>query len=193
MNIVIATSNKGKLREFRDLIPARFNVQDPGIALPEETGTTYTENAILKAEAALSATGLPSLGDDSGLEVAALGGRPGLYSARFAETRLPGESQDAANRRKLLAELEKSGVPEDQWQAKFVCALAYAVPGAPVRVFLGEAFGHVLRTPRGSNGFGYDPLLLLPELGKTFAELSEADKNFLSHRGKAVKSWLAAL
>ncbi|MCC6810059.1 MAG: RdgB/HAM1 family non-canonical purine NTP pyrophosphatase [Deltaproteobacteria bacterium] len=198
MRIVVATSNKGKLREFVELLPPEMRVEGldahEGVTLPEETGTTYEQNAVLKAEAAAKATGLPSLGDDSGLEVAPLGNRPGLYSARYADdTRLPGEPQDVANRRKLLVELRRSGAPEQEWHAKFVCALAYAVPGQATRVFRGEAAGIVIAKERGTNGFGYDPLLLLPEYGKTFAELDDRTKNRNSHRGKAVAAWLAAL
>ncbi len=195
--LLIATSNRGKLAEFRALFPAEIAVvgldSHPEVVLPEETGLTYSANARLKAEAAARATGLPSLGDDSGLEVSALGGRPGLYSARFAETRAEGEAQDAANRRKLLEELRKSGRPEAEWDARFVCALALAVPGEDIQTFSGEAKGRVISTPRGANGFGYDPLLLVVEHGKTFAELDDAEKNRLSHRGQAVQALVAFL
>ncbi len=197
MRIVIATSNKGKLKEFVALLPATFVCEGldahQQVAMPEETGATYEANAILKAEAGCRATGLPCLGDDSGLEVEALQNRPGLYSARFADSREPGESQDAANRRKLLSELSRSDVPPSEWRAKFVCALAFAVPGQPTRVYHGEAAGMVLQVERGSNGFGYDPLLLVPEYGKTFAELPEDTKNRESHRGRAVAKWLSSL
>lgn len=190
--LVIATSNLGKLREFIALLPPGLSIegldQHPGVTLPEETGTTYAANAILKAEAAANATGLPTLGDDSGLEVAPLDGRPGLYSARFEPNRLPNESQDAANRRKLLQELRSSGAAESTWSARFVCALAYAAPGAPTQVFMGTASGLVLPSERGEHGFGYDPLLLVPEFGKTFAELDETTKNHNSHRGRALEA-----
>jgi XTP/dITP diphosphohydrolase len=197
MRIVIATSNLGKLREFRALVPSRLQLEGldahPDVVLPEETGTTYEANAVLKAEAACTKTGLASLGDDSGLEVRALDDRPGLYSARYCQTRLAGESQDAANRRKLLEELRETGRPPSDWQAKFVCALAYAVPGHETVVYRGEAAGMVVPEARGSNGFGYDPLLFVPEFNKTFAELSDDVKNRNSHRGKAVAAWLLAL
>jgi XTP/dITP diphosphohydrolase len=197
MRIVIATSNQGKLKEFIALLPSTFRCESlashPQVVMPEETGTTYQANAILKAEAGSKATGLPCLGDDSGLEVEAIGNRPGLYSARFAETREPGENQDAANRRKLLSELLKSGIQQEHWRAKFVCALAFATPGQPTRVFYGEAAGMVLPAERGTHGFGYDPLLLVPAYGKTFAELPEDTKNRESHRGRAVAAWLESL
>jgi XTP/dITP diphosphohydrolase len=199
MQIVIATSNLGKLREFRALVPPRFSLAGldahPQVVLPEETGTSYEENAVLKAEAAAAQTGLPALGDDSGLEVAVLGNRPGLYSARYCpkEERKPGESQDEANRRKLLEDLSASKRPQSEWAAKFVCALAYAVPGQKTQLFRGEAEGQVLSSPRGTNGFGYDPLLFVAEFEMTFAELEDDVKNRNSHRGRAVEAWLRTM
>lgn len=199
MRIVIATSNQGKLRELRELVPRELIVEGldahPNVTLPEETGTTYEANAILKAEAARDATGLASLGDDSGLEVRPLDDRPGLYSARYCSEseRLPGEKQDAANRRKLLMELRATQSDPKTWHAKFVCALAFAVPGQPTQLFRGEAAGMVIPEERGTNGFGYDPLLFVPEFGKTFAELTDDVKNRNSHRGKAVALWLRAI
>ncbi len=192
MSLIIATSNLGKLAEFQELLPGRALVALPkDFVLPEETGTTYEANARLKAESAARAFNAPALGDDSGLEVDALGGRPGLYSARFAKERLPGEAQDAANRRQLLTELQASGVAESEWRARFVCVLAYAVPGKPTRVFHGEAHGRVLPHERGSKGFGYDPLLLLEDLDRTFAEIDGVEKNRLSHRGQATRLFIA--
>jgi XTP/dITP diphosphohydrolase len=194
--LVVATSNLGKLGEFRALLPSSVTVEGldahKNVVLPEETGKTYEENAILKAEAATRATGLPSLGDDSGLEVAALGGAPGLYSARYAEHRAEGQTQDAANREKLLKSLQESGVPQGEWSARFVCALALAVPGERTQVFVADAPGRVVSVARGTNGFGYDPLLELRDLGKTFAELEESEKNRLSHRGQAVRLMVGA-
>lgn len=197
LRVVIATSNKGKLREFIELVPSHLKLEGldahPSLVMPDETGSTYEENAVLKSEAGAKATGLPCLGDDSGLEVSVLGGRPGLYSARYCETRLAGESQDAANRRKLLEELAMTKAEPSEWHAKFVCALAFTIPGKGTVIYKGEAAGMVIPTPRGANGFGYDPLLWLPEFGKTFAELDERTKNINSHRGKAVLAWLADL
>jgi XTP/dITP diphosphohydrolase len=193
--VVIATSNQGKLEELTTLLaPAGLEMQSladyPEIVLPEEIGTTYLENATLKAEAVTSATGRPALGDDSGLEVAVLGGRPGLYSARFASERRPGESQDAANRRALLAELAESKAPPELWRAEFVCVLAFAQHGHATEHFFGRCAGLVLPRERGDAGFGYDPLLWVPELGKTMAELDEATKNRISHRGQAAQEFL---
>lgn len=199
--LVIATSNRGKLSEFRELLgPDRFEIVGldvyPQIQLPEETGLTYADNALLKADAAASSPDLHGawvLADDSGLEVDALDGRPGLYSARFATERLPGESQDAANRRELLTQLTASKRPSREWAARFVCWLALARPGQPTLLYAGYANGCVIPHPRGDNGFGYDPLLLLEDLGRTFAELSDVEKNARSHRGKAVRQLLASL
>lgn len=186
MRIVIATSNLGKVGELRALLEGHtLEPLPPGFVLPEETGTTYEANARLKADAVSRALGVVALGDDSGLEVAALHNAPGLYSARYAPDRLAGEAQDAANRRHLLSELAHSGVAPP-WPARFVCWLAFARPGEDTQVFHGEAEGEVIAGARGSGGFGYDPLLFYPPLGATFAELSEDDKNRFSHRAKAV-------
>jgi len=186
MRIVIATSNLGKVVELRALLAGHtLEPLPPGFLLPEETGTTYEANARLKADAVAHALGVVALGDDSGLEVAALGNAPGLYSARYAPSRLPGEAQDAANRRHLLAELAQQALPPP-WPARFVCYLALAQPGASTQVFHGEAAGEVIATGKGEDGFGYDPLLFYPPLGATFAELPNDDKNRFSHRAKAV-------
>jgi XTP/dITP diphosphohydrolase len=141
----------------------------------EETGSTYAENAILKAEAATRATGLPALGDDSGLEVAALGGEPGLHSRRVAATQ-------AARNQALWRRLD--AVPRP-WRATFVAVLALTVPGRPPRLFEGRAEGELLPEERGHGGFGYDPVFLVPEPGLTFAEMDRAQKHRLSHRGRA--------
>lgn len=144
-----------------------------------ETGATYAENAALKARAALQASGLPAVGDDSGLEVEALGGFPGLHSARVGH--------DPASRIKLvLQKLERTPRP---WKARFVCELAVAAGDGALRTFRGETEGEIV-PPQGRGGFGYDPIFLLPELGRTFAEMPKEEKNLYSHRGRAVRRWL---
>jgi XTP/dITP diphosphohydrolase len=145
----------------------------------EETGTTYAENAALKAVAAHAATGLPALGDDSGLEVEVLGGEPGLHSRRLGPTQ-------AARNAELWRRLAEVPRP---WKARFVAALALA-PGP--RLFEGRVEGELLPEARGSSGFGYDPIFLLPELGRTFAELEPAQKQRWSHRGRAAQALLAS-
>ena len=181
MRLVLATGNQGKLRELGELL-ARAGVEltgyDPGV--PEDADT-YAGNAALKAEAAAAATGLPALGDDSGLEVAALDGYPGLHSARIAATQ--------AERERLLFQ-RLAGVPRP-WLARFVCVLALAVPGRPTRCFTGVREGEVVER-RGSGGFGYDPVFLLPGLGRTFAELPPGEKDGWSHRGAAVAALVAS-
>ena len=179
--LVLATSNAGKLKEFSRLLGERFEnyrtLADFALPAPDETGSTYASNAKLKALACLKATGLPSLADDSGLEVAALDGAPGVHSARYAED--PERRID-----KLLTELETIGGADRD--AKFVCVLALALPGDEVKLFHGECAGRILTTRRGSGGFGYDPIFLLPKNGKTMAELSGEQKDRLSHRGRAL-------
>ncbi|MCC6189870.1 MAG: RdgB/HAM1 family non-canonical purine NTP pyrophosphatase [Anaerolineales bacterium] len=197
-NLLIATDNRGKRREFTallaDLPAALLSPSDLGLAagMPE-TGSTYAENARLKAVALAQASGLPTLGDDSGLEVAALEGAPGLYSARYAGR----DADDAGRRRKLLQEL--SQIPQP-WPARFMCVVAVAAPsgagGVTVQEFEGECRGEITPEERGANGFGYDPVFWLPEYGRTLAELPEGVKNTLSHRGRAVqaaRSFLEAL
>ena len=174
--LALASGNPGKLREYEELLAgAGFELvaHDAGVT---ETGASYEENAKLKAEAALEATGLPALGDDSGLEVEALGGFPGLGSARLAPTQ-------AERTAILLRRLQ--GMPRP-WRARFVCALALAAPDRPVRIFRGEVEGELADSPRGKGGFGYDPLFILPELGATFAQLPASEKRRWSHRARAV-------
>jgi XTP/dITP diphosphohydrolase len=180
--LVIASGNPGKLREYRELLSGlglALEAVDTGAA---EDADTYEGNAALKAEAASAATGLPALGDDTGLEVGALGGWPGLRSARVAP--------DQEGRNRLLFE-RLSGV-ERPWRARFVCALALAVPGRPTRTFGGDRAGEVVEPRPGATGFGYDGVFLVPELGRTFTELSWADKHAVSHRGAAVRALLAS-
>jgi XTP/dITP diphosphohydrolase len=141
-------------------------------------GETYEANAVLKSEAAASRTGLPALGDDSGLEVAALGGFPGLYSARLAPT------QEERNRT-LLSRL--AGAPRP-WRARFVCVVALSVPGLAARTFIGERCGEIVEPRTAVHGFGYDPVFLVPEAGRTFAEMERQEKHRWSHRGAAVRA-----
>ncbi len=148
---------------------------EPWAEAVDETGATYAENAILKAEAAAAATGLPALGDDSGLEVAALGGEPGLLSRRLGATQ-------AERHQVLWRRLE--GVPPPWW-ATFVAVLALVVPGRRPNLFEGRADGELLPAERGDGGFGYDPVFLVPERGLTFAEMDPAEKQQFSHRGLA--------
>jgi XTP/dITP diphosphohydrolase len=188
VRIALATSNAGKRAELQELLGDVAELVAVGVRV-DETGTTFEENARLKAEAALRETGLPGLGDDSGLEVAALDGRPGVLSARFA-----GEgASDAANIAKLLDELR--GERTRRRGARFRCVLALAWPGEPLRTFEGVCRGRILEAPRGTGGFGYDPVFELLESRRTFAELSGEEKNRVSHRGRAVallRAWLVA-
>ena len=190
-SIVIATTNEGKLAELRallsDLPLELLSVADVlGDKLSiNEDGSTFDQNALTKARAVCQATNLYALADDSGLEVDALGGRPGVRSARFANER----ATDAENNAALLRELEEIG--DGGRAAKFRCVLALASPWAPERVELveGSCDGFIARAPRGSGGFGYDPLFIVPELGnRAMAELSEAEKNGVSHRARAVRA-----
>ncbi len=184
--LVIASRNFGKIREFRDLLrPLRneiLSLADLSIdAEFEESGKTFAENARLKALAYSQWTPLPVLADDSGLEVDALGGRPGIHSARYAGP----AASDSDRIRKLLRELQNSGGSR---QARFVCCLALAERGVLLLESEGACHGIIAEVPRGTQGFGYDPVFLFPKLGKTYAELSEAEKNRYSHRSRAVAS-----
>ncbi len=192
--LVFATRNKGKLVELRQLLPGvdvlsvDEAAQRLGIEIPEtvEDADTFTGNAIKKAREVSRATNLPALADDSGLEVDALGGAPGVYSARYA-----GEGAgDAANNTKLLAAL--AGVPADRRTARFRAVLALADVtgplGSEVITADGVCDGVVLDAPRGTGGFGYDPLFLFPDLGQTFAELGVGTKGDLSHRARAMRA-----
>jgi XTP/dITP diphosphohydrolase len=182
--LVIASANPGKLREFRDLLePLGWDVvsqSEFGVAPAEEPHATFLENALAKARHAAAATGLPALADDSGLCVAALAGAPGVLSARFA-----GEPADEArNNRELLRRL--AAVTDRR--AHYTCVLAAlrAADDPEPLVADGRWAGEILSEPRGRRGFGYDPLFLVPALGRTAAELEPADKNRLSHRGQAM-------
>ena len=176
--LLIASGNPGKLSEYRELL-AGCGLELAGIATGvAEDADSYAANAKLKAEAACAAAGLPALGDDSGLEVAALDGFPGVRSARLGATQQERHEQ-------LFARLE--GIPRP-WKARFVCALALTVPGRPTRVFTGSREGEVVEPRAGATGFGYDPIFLVPEVGKTFAEMTPDQKHRWSHRGAAVKA-----
>jgi len=178
--LVIATGNAGKIGEYRELL-ANAGVELVAFDTEvEEAGETYSENARLKAEAALSKSGLPSLGDDSGLEVEALGGFPGLKSARLGPTQKERTAE-------LLRRLQ--GVPRP-WKARFVCVIALAVAGRDTRFFEGECRGEVVPEWRGEAGFGYDPIFLVPGTGKTFGEMPPEEKRRYSHRAAAARALL---
>lgn len=187
--LLIATTNAGKVREIGSLLEGLpydvIGLQDLPAAPPpvDETGVTFTENAILKSEYYFAHTGLLSLADDSGLEVDALDGAPGIYSARFAGE----DATDADRVVKLLEALQN--VPDAKRTARFVCSIALTghINGErQTHVFEGFADGLITRETRGSGGFGYDPVFFDPELGRTFAELTRAEKSARSHRGKAL-------
>lgn len=183
--LILASKNAGKLREFQSLLEGLpFIVTSladyPHIPEIEETGATFAENAAIKAEAVAKYTGELSLADDSGLEVDALDGRPGIYSARFAGE--PGS--DEANNCKLLDLL--SAVPVEKRTARFHCVIAIAEPGAPTQLAEGRCEGLIMFAPSGTGGFGYDPLFYVPSLGKTFAEMTAEQKNKISHRAHAL-------
>ena len=191
--LVLATGNRGKLTEIRDLLaPLGLDVcaqSEFGIEPPEETGLSFIENAILKARHASRVSGLPALADDSGLEVDALNGAPGIYSARYAGI----DSDDATNNKKLLEAL--ANVPEKKRTARFRCVIAvlrHAQDPMPV-IVSGTWEGVILDAPRGGNGFGYDPLFQPLGMDRSSAELAKPEKNRLSHRGQALAAlaeWL---
>jgi XTP/dITP diphosphohydrolase len=176
--LVIATGNTGKLREYRELIAGTGFELVAFDSEVEEAGETYAENARLKAETACSRSGLPSLGDDSGVEVEALGGFPGLRSARLGPTQ---EARTA----ELMRRLEGKPRP---WNARFVCVIALAAPGRPTEFFEGECKGEIVPEWRGEAGFGYDPVFLVPGTGKTFGEMTPEEKRLYSHRARAVRA-----
>ncbi|GAA3897601.1 MULTISPECIES: XTP/dITP diphosphatase [Gibbsiella] len=191
--VVLATGNPGKVRELASLL-ADFGLDvvaqtDLGVESAEETGLTFIENAILKARHAAQVTGLPAIADDSGLAVDALGGAPGIYSARYAGE----DASDQQNLEKLLAALKD--VPPGSRGAQFHCVLVYlrhAQDPTPL-VFHGSWAGEITAEPAGQGGFGYDPIFYVPELGRTAAELTREEKSAVSHRGKALTLMLEAL
>jgi len=188
-DLVLATRNAKKVKELTALLaPIAIEVRVlslldfPDVPETPETGATFAENAELKARAAALATGRIALADDSGLEVDALGSRPGIYSNRFAG---PG----AADRDKYMRVLELlKGIPDKDRTARFRAAVAVATPDGKADVVEGTCEGRIAREPKGEGGFGYDPIFYLPELGRTMAELSPDEKNRISHRGKALRA-----
>ena len=159
----------------------------PGASLPEETGATYQENALIKARAAMRITGATALGDDSGIEVDALGGGPGLLSARWG-----GPDLDDAGRNALLLERLR-GVPAERRTARYRCVIAVVEPGGEERVVEGAVEGRITEAPRGTGGFGYDPLFFYPPFGCTFGEVAVEAKHQVSHRGVAARAARALL
>jgi len=188
VRLVVATRNEHKLLELRALLPDHELVPlAAAVEVPPETGATFAENARVKARAAARATGEPAIADDSGIEAAALGGRPGVRSARFA-----GEhASDAENLARLLREVPLAG----DRRVAYVCALAYAEPDGPEELFEGTCSGTLAPEPRGSGGFGYDPAFVPDDVPgeRTMAELDPAEKDAVSHRGRAARmlaEWL---
>lgn len=191
-SVVLATKNKGKIKEFTRMFSSwdvRVLTMEDDLDLPDviEDGDTFEANARKKAEEIMAATGLPALADDSGLEVDALDGRPGVYSARFAGE----QASDADNNAKLVSLMEQ--VPEEDRQARFVSVLAFALPAGETLLARGTCEGRITLEAAGTNGFGYDPHFYMPEAGRTMAELSPDEKNAVSHRGAAVRKLEAEL
>jgi XTP/dITP diphosphohydrolase len=186
--VLLATRNRGKLAELQRILAATATVELVGLAdvpaYPEapETGLTFAENALLKAREGVRYTGLPTVADDSGLVVAAFGNAPGVFSARWAGR----HGDDAANLELLLAQL--TDLPDEHRQAAFVCAAALVLPSGREHLVDGKQPGTLTRTPRGSGGFGYDPILVGDGQTRTNAELSAAEKDAISHRGQAFRA-----
>ena len=184
LKFVLASNNPGKLREMKDILSELgidvLSQKEAGISSePEETGTTFEENAAIKARAAMELSGLPALADDSGIVVDALGGAPGVYSARYG-----GCNTDEERMGLLLKNMEK----EEHRDAKFVSCIAVAFPNGDVLITRGECAGKLTYEPRGENGFGYDPIFFMERFGKTLAEVSAEEKNSVSHRGRALRA-----
>lgn len=189
MRLVLATSNPGKVRELTlGLAPLGWtllSLADFPLRMPKETGATFLENALLKAAFVAKATGLPALADDSGLVVPALGGEPGVYSARY------GGRETNRERNVYLLERMRHLKGEER-KARFVAVLVLAYPDGHAEAYEGSVEGAILEAPRGEEGFGYDPLFFVPEAGKTFAEMTPEEKARHSHRGRALKALLEA-
>jgi XTP/dITP diphosphohydrolase len=183
VRLVLASRNEHKLRELAQLLPYELEPLPPEVGLPPETGTTFVDNALGKARAAAAATGRPAIADDSGIEAAALGGAPGVWSARFAGER----ASDEDNLAKLLDE-----VPDDgDRRVAYVCALVYVEPGGREETVHGRCEGTLALEPRGDGGFGYDPAFVpddVPGDERTMAELSADEKDAISHRGRAARA-----
>ncbi len=191
MRLIAATHNKNKLREFKEILgPLGYEVvgeDEAGADIEvEETGTTFEENARLKAEAIHAATGAAVVADDSGLCVDALGGEPGVFSARYG-----GLDTDGARVELLLKNL--AGVSREKRTARFMCAIVFIGADGGLVASTGSVEGYITEAPEGENGFGYDPVFFSPELGKTFAMASAAEKNAVSHRGRALAGLAEAL
>jgi XTP/dITP diphosphohydrolase len=189
--LVLATHNPGKVREIAELL-APFGIRvlsagALGLPEPEETGTTFAENAALKARAAADASGKLALADDSGLAVTALNGAPGIYSARWA-----GPSKDFSLAMARVEQELNAKHAQDR-SAKFVCALALAAPKGETEIFEGEVHGHLEFPPRGDKGFGYDPIFVADGLRETFGEIEPATKHGMSHRARAFAKLVAAV
>ena len=187
MKVVLASKNPHKLVEISQ-ITEKFGMElvlesQLGVDIDvEETGSTFEENSFLKAEAVMKATGLPALADDSGICVDALGGEPGIYSARYGFD----DSLDDFGRLRLLLKNTEQ-VPDGQRQAQFVCVITFVTPDGKVIQARGEVHGELLRAPAGEGGFGYDPIFYYPPFGKSLAQVSPAEKNSVSHRANALK------
>lgn len=184
VKFVLASHNAGKLREMRDILSELgievLSQKDAGVDVdPEETGTTFAENAVIKAKAVMEASGLPAVADDSGLMVDALGGAPGVYSARYGGSH---DLPDSYRNEYLLKKLENA----EQRGAKYVSVIAVAYPDGRILTARGECHGEIARAEKGSGGFGYDPLFRLPD-GRHMAELTSEEKNRISHRGIALR------
>ncbi|MBI2360978.1 MAG: XTP/dITP diphosphatase [Deltaproteobacteria bacterium] len=195
MELLVGTTNPGKLAEIRahlgtlpiHIVPLGKLASWPEVA---EDGKSFEENALKKARTLADFTGMPTLADDSGLEVDALGGAPGIHSARYSGE----DANDARNNERLLQEL--AGLPREKRTARFVCVLALCLPDSRQRgdwLFRGECGGWIAFAPRGDNGFGYDPLFFFPPFGKTFGEVDRETKGRVSHRGKALGKFAEAL
>ncbi|XVK82708.1 XTP/dITP diphosphatase [Bacillus stercoris] len=183
---IIATHNPGKVKEFKEILePKGYDVKslaEIGFTEEiEETGHTFEENAILKAEAVAKAVNKMVIADDSGLSIDNLGGRPGVYSARYAGE----QKDDQANIDKVLSELK--GIEKEQRTARFRCALAVSIPGEETKTVEGHVEGYIAEEPRGEYGFGYDPIFIVKDKDKTMAELTSDEKNKISHRADALK------
>ena len=190
MKLVLASKNPKKLKEMQEIL-GQFGIEvclqsDVGLDLDvEETGITFEENSLIKAKTVMEASGLPAIADDSGLCVDALNGAPGVYSARYG-----GEGLDDVGRYRLLLENMKGMSPRT---AKFVSVITCCFPNGDVLTARGECPGTIAFAPQGENGFGYDPVFWLPEMKKTFAQLSAEEKNAISHRGKALEKFQIVL
>jgi XTP/dITP diphosphohydrolase len=182
VRVVLATRNEHKLRELRELLrPHELDPLPDEVELPPETGTTFTANALIKGRAAAAATGVPAVADDSGIQAAALGGAPGVFSARFAG--------DGASDQENLDKLLRDVAPDADQGLSYVCVLAYVEPGGQEIVVEGRCEGELTHEPRGHGGFGYDPAFVPADYGdgRTMAELSQDEKDAISHRGRAAR------